>query len=169
MGHGKPATGGWGWKSKTIRFSGNGSRYSVDGLEYIVFATVSDGTPGLFRLYQATGDKRYAEVPTHAAVGCWRTCATPVPRFYDCVDPTTGMVMKDRSPFWPEKEKQTILMLPAPTMKDRCSRTCICTRVTSAIGQCSSNSVKACFRIRIAWSVDAVHAEQCSDNSFHPL
>ncbi len=87
----------------------------VDGLEYIVFATVSDGTPGLFRLYQATGDKRYAEVPTHA--GRWMLANMYNPQyrvFYDCVDPITGKVMKDRSPFWPEKEKQTIFDVARP-------------------------------------------------------
>ena len=34
-----------------------------DGVDKIVFATVSDGSPGLFNLYRLTGDKKYAEVP----------------------------------------------------------------------------------------------------------
>ncbi len=86
-----------------------------DGLEYIVFATVSDGTPGLFRLQQATGEKRFAEVPTNA--GRWMLAHMYNPQFrvfYDCVDPLTGKVMKERSPFWPEKETQTIFDVARP-------------------------------------------------------
>jgi hypothetical protein len=36
------------------------------GIDNIVFATVSDGTTGLFALWRLTGDERYAAVPTHA-------------------------------------------------------------------------------------------------------
>lgn len=86
-----------------------------DGLEYIVFATVSDGTPGLFRLQQATGEKRFAEVPTNA--GRWMMAHMYNPQFrvfYDCVDPVSGNVMKERSPFWSEKKTQTIFDVARP-------------------------------------------------------
>ncbi len=71
----------------------------------IVFATVSDGTAGLFNLYKETKIKKYADVPTSA--GKWMLENMYVPEyrvFYDNVDPVTGEVMKEESPFWPENE-----------------------------------------------------------------
>jgi len=70
----------------------------------IVFATVSDGTAGLFNLYKQTKEKKYAEVPTSA--GEWMLNNMYVPEykvFYDCVDPVSGEVLKENSPFWPDK------------------------------------------------------------------
>jgi len=86
-----------------------------DGLEYIVFATISDGTAGLFRLYDVTGDKRYAEVPTSAGNWMMARMYNPEHRvFYDCVDPVTGEVLKERSPFWRDKTHQTIYDVARP-------------------------------------------------------
>jgi rhamnogalacturonyl hydrolase YesR len=34
--------------------------------------------------------------------------------FYDCVDPVSGEVLKERSPFWPEKETQTLMDVARP-------------------------------------------------------
>jgi uncharacterized protein YyaL (SSP411 family) len=79
------------------------------GIDAIVFATVSDGTPGLFRLYDVTKDERYARVPTRA--GRWMLTHMYEPRsrmFYDAVDPATGEVLKTASPFWPDKPIQVL-------------------------------------------------------------
>lgn len=79
------------------------------GVEYIVFATVSDGTAGLFRLYDLTGDERYARIPTQAGDWMYANMYEPNSRmFYDAVDPETGEVMKEWSPFWEEKQAQTL-------------------------------------------------------------
>ncbi|MCX6170278.1 MAG: hypothetical protein NTX65_13105 [Ignavibacteriales bacterium] len=86
-----------------------------DGINYIVFATITDGTPGLFNLYNVTGIKKYAQVPTEA--GKWMLANMYVPEqkiFYDAVDPVTGDVVKDNSPFWPEKKKQVLFDLARP-------------------------------------------------------
>ena len=80
-----------------------------DGIDKIVFATVSDGTPGLFNLYRLTGDKKYAEVPTRA--GEWMLQNMYLAKeamFYDMVDPSTGEVLKENSLFWPEKKQQSL-------------------------------------------------------------
>lgn len=80
-----------------------------DGLEYIVFATMTDGSPGLFKLYDLTGIEKYAEVPTRAGDWMYANMYEPESRmFYDCVDPVTGNVMKEWSPFWPDKKEQTL-------------------------------------------------------------
>lgn len=86
-----------------------------DGVNNIVFATISDGTPGLFRLYDITKDRKYAEVPTTA--GDWMLNNMYVPEkriFYDVVDPVSGDVLKEWSPFWPEKKKQTLYDVARP-------------------------------------------------------
>jgi uncharacterized protein YyaL (SSP411 family) len=86
-----------------------------DGIEQIVFATITDGTPGLFNLYRVTGIKKYAEVPTGA--GKWMLEHMYLPDkgiFYDVVDPKTGEVLKENSPFWPEKTKQTLYDVARP-------------------------------------------------------
>jgi uncharacterized protein YyaL (SSP411 family) len=80
-----------------------------DGLNYIVCATVTDGTPGLFNLYRVTKEKKYADVPTGA--GEWMLQNFYLPKeamFYDMADPKTGEVIKENSPFWPDKTKQTL-------------------------------------------------------------
>ena len=76
----------------------------------IVFATVSDGTAGLFKLYDVTGDERYAKVPTGA--GDWmlrNMCLLDKGVCYDNVNPETGEVLKENSPFWPDKKNQTLI------------------------------------------------------------
>ena len=79
------------------------------GVDNIIFSTVSDGTPGLFNLYRTTGIKKFAEVPTSA--GNWMLKNMFISEhglFYDAVDYKSGEVLRDRSPFWPDKEKQTL-------------------------------------------------------------
>ena len=36
----------------------------MTGIDYIVFATVSEGTAGLYHLYNKTAVEKYADVPT---------------------------------------------------------------------------------------------------------
>jgi len=83
--------------------------------EVIVFATVSDGSAGLFRLYEVTGNEEYARVPTSA--GAWMLENMWVPEqkvFYDNVDPVSGEVMKENSPFWPDKKEQKLFDVSRP-------------------------------------------------------
>jgi len=83
--------------------------------EVIVFATMSDGSAGIYKLYEATGDKRYGDVPTRA--GDWmlrNMCLLEEGVCYDNVDPETGEVMKENSPFWPEKENQDLYDVARP-------------------------------------------------------
>jgi len=81
----------------------------------IVFATMSDGSAGLYKLYEATGDKRFADVPTRA--GDWmlrNMCLLDEGVCYDNVDPVSGEVMKENSPFWPDKENQDLYDVSRP-------------------------------------------------------
>jgi rhamnogalacturonyl hydrolase YesR len=83
--------------------------------QVIVFATVSDGTAGLFKLHEATGEAKYAEVPTRA--GDWmleNMCLLDEGVCYDNVDPETGEVLKENSPFWPDKEDQGLWDVARP-------------------------------------------------------
>ncbi|MBE2215589.1 MAG: hypothetical protein IAE82_17080 [Opitutaceae bacterium] len=85
------------------------------GVNYIVFATVSDGTPGLFALWRETGDERYAAVPTRA--GEWmlqHMYDRENGVFYDAVDPETGEVQKVESPFWEGRTEQKLYDLARP-------------------------------------------------------
>jgi uncharacterized protein YyaL (SSP411 family) len=64
-------------------------------VQEIQFSTISDGTPGLFNLYSATHDKRYAELPTSA--GEWMLQHMYLPKeglFYDRINAETGEVLK---------------------------------------------------------------------------
>lgn len=80
-----------------------------DGIDYIVCATVTDGTPGLFNLYRLTRDRKYADVPTGAGEWMLRNLYLPEEGLlYDMVDPNTGEVLKEKSPFWPQKAKQSL-------------------------------------------------------------
>lgn len=66
----------------------------------VVTATISDGTPGLFRLSRITGDRKYADCATRA--GEWirqNMYIEGEALIYDGVHPETGAVMKDKSPF----------------------------------------------------------------------
>ena len=83
--------------------------------ETIVFATMSDGSAGMYKLFDLTGDKRYGDVPTQA--GDWmlrNMCLLDEGVCYDNVDPETGEVMKEYSPFWPDKENQDLYDVARP-------------------------------------------------------
>lgn len=102
--------GEW-WISLAItdhpKLAGMLSAIHGDGIDYIIFSTISDGSAGLFRLYRTTGDERFARVPTRAGEWMYKHMYEPNSRmFYDAVDPRSGVVMKTWSPFWPDKEKQ---------------------------------------------------------------
>lgn len=91
------------------RFKGMVKAVHGDGVNYIVCATVTDGTPGLFNLYRLTKDRRYADVPTSA--GEWMLEHLYLPKegmFYDRVDPETGEVQKLRNPVKPGKGPQPL-------------------------------------------------------------
>jgi uncharacterized protein YyaL (SSP411 family) len=68
--------------------------------QLINFTTIGNGTPGLFHLSRATGDRRYADVATRAIV--WLARNTHVPGhpglYYNILDPATGRIWTDRSP-----------------------------------------------------------------------
>jgi uncharacterized protein YyaL (SSP411 family) len=83
--------------------------------DVIVFATVSDGTAGLFKLYELTGNKQYADVPTKAGIWMLENMYDEKHGVcYDAVDYETGGVMKKNSPFWPDKKEQTLYDLARP-------------------------------------------------------
>ena len=110
--------GNW-WCSLLItdnpKLNGMVSAVHGDYVSDIVFATVTDGTPGLFNLYRTTGIKKYAEIPTSA--GEWMLKHMKVPGrglFYDALDPKTGKVIKEDSPFWPDKKKQKLYDVARP-------------------------------------------------------
>ena len=110
--------GGW-WCSLRIKdnpkLDGMIRAIHGDGINYINFSTISDGTPGLFALTKATGNKEYAETATVA--GKWMLEHMYVPGkgvFYDVVDPQTGKVLKENSPFWRNKQKQTLYDVARP-------------------------------------------------------
>ncbi len=66
----------------------------------IVAATISDGSAGLFRLSKITGDRKYADCATRS--GDWiikHMYIESEALIYDGVNPDTGEVMKDKSPF----------------------------------------------------------------------
>jgi rhamnogalacturonyl hydrolase YesR len=93
----------------TSRLNGMVRAIHGDGINYIVCATVTDGTPGLFDLYRLTKVKRYADVPTSA--GKWMLRNFYLPKegmLYDVADPVTGEVLKEDSPFWKDKKHQTL-------------------------------------------------------------
>ncbi len=76
------------------------------GGDDFVFATVSDGTPGIYELSRVTGNKKYAQVATNAAA--WMLANMYYPEkgvCYDVIDAKTGEVMKENSPFWAAKDK----------------------------------------------------------------
>ena len=77
--------------------------------DVIVFATVSDGTAGLFKLHEVTQNEKYAKVPTQA--GAWmleNMCDLDKGLCYDNVDPISGDVLKESSPFHRGKANQTM-------------------------------------------------------------
>lgn len=77
------------------------------GDDFLVFATVSDGTPGIYELSRVTGDKKYARVATNAA--SWMLANMYYPEkgvCYDNIDAKTGEVLKEYSPFWNKMDKK---------------------------------------------------------------
>jgi len=77
--------------------------------QILVFATISDGTPGLFNLYKTTGIEKYAAVPTNA--GEWMLNHMYLEKegmFYDSVNPETAEVLTEDSAF-DEKEGKVAL------------------------------------------------------------
>lgn len=79
------------------------------GDEFIVFATVSDGTPGIYELSKVTKDKKYASVATSAA--SWLMNNTYYEEegvCYDVIHPS-GKVLKQNSPFWKDLENRQSL------------------------------------------------------------
>ncbi len=84
-------------------------------VEYIVFSTVSDGTAGLFKLYELTGDRKFADVPAQAAE--WMLANMYDEKngvCYDMADPVTGEILMDNSPFWPDKQNQVLYDIARP-------------------------------------------------------
>jgi hypothetical protein len=85
------------------------------GVNYIIFATVTDGTPGIFELSRITGDRKFGAVATEAGKWMLAHMYHPPERiFYDAVDPMTGEVQKGRSPFWAEKADQVLFDVARP-------------------------------------------------------
>lgn len=81
----------------------------VIGTNQIVFATTSDGTPGLFELSRVTGDEKYARVATSASKWLLDNMYYPEKGVcYDLADLRTGKVLKENSPFHKDKTKQTL-------------------------------------------------------------
>lgn len=79
----------------------------VLGPDMVVFATVSDGTPGIYELSRVTKDPKYAKVATNAAA--WMLAHMYYPEqgvCYDNLDSRTGEVLKEYSPFWKQKEQK---------------------------------------------------------------
>lgn len=85
------------------------------GDEFIVFATVSDGTPGIYELSKVTKDKKYAEAATSAASWLLENTYNPEEGVcYDVVHPS-GKVLKQNSPFWDDAEnRQTLFHVSRP-------------------------------------------------------
>ena len=85
------------------------------GINAIIFATVSDGTNGIFELSRVAADPRYANVATEAGRWMLKNMYVPGERiFYDAVDPVTGEVLKVRSPFWADKPVQMLTDVARP-------------------------------------------------------
>lgn len=85
------------------------------GIDYIVFATVSDGTAGLFNLQRRTGIDTYAAVATEAGKWMYENLYLEKEGLcYDMVDPETGEVQTKRSLFWPDKTEQDLFDVARP-------------------------------------------------------
>lgn len=79
------------------------------GNDQIVFATVSDGTPGIFELSRVTGNDKYARVASNAARWMMGNMYYPEKGVcYDLADLKTGEVLKENSPFYKNKKEQTL-------------------------------------------------------------
>lgn len=79
------------------------------GNDQIVFATTSDGTPGIFELSRVTGDMKYAKVATSASKWLLENMYYPEEGVcYDLVDIKSGEVLKQNSPFYKDKAEQKL-------------------------------------------------------------
>lgn len=79
------------------------------GNDQIVFATTSDGTAGIFELTRVTGDAKYAKVATSASKWLLENMYYPEEGVcYDLADLKTGEVLKQNSPFYKDKQEQTL-------------------------------------------------------------
>ncbi len=87
----------------------------VIGNDQIVFATTSDGTPGIFELTRITGEKKYANVATSASQWLLENMYYPEKGVcYDLADLKTGEVLKENSPFHQGKSNQTLNDISRP-------------------------------------------------------
>ena len=87
----------------------------VIGNDQIVFATVSDGTPGIYELSRVTGDRRYAALATSSAAWMLEHMYYPEKGVcYDLADLKTGEVLKLDSPFHRNKPDQTLFDVSRP-------------------------------------------------------
>ena len=85
------------------------------GNDHIVFATVSDGTPGIFELSRVTGDPRYAALATSSASWMLEHLYFPEKGVcYDLADLRTGEVLTLNSPFHREKPDQRLFDVSRP-------------------------------------------------------
>ncbi len=87
----------------------------VLGPDMAVFATVSDGTPGIYELSRVTKNPVYAQVATNAA--SWMMANMYYPEqgvCYDNLNLKTGEVLKQNSPFWKDKPDQTLFDVSRP-------------------------------------------------------
>lgn len=85
------------------------------GNDDIVFATVSDGTHGLFELSKATGDPRYADLATSSAKWMYRNMYYPEKGVcYDFVNLASGELQTEHSPLHKGKEHQTLFDVSRP-------------------------------------------------------
>lgn len=76
------------------------------GNSSIIFATISDGTPGIYELSRVTNNPHYAEVATSAA--SWMLANMYNEKEGVCYDVVNnkGEVQKESSPFWEAKDKE---------------------------------------------------------------
>lgn len=99
------------------RFAGmvGATHGDVIGNDDIVFATVSDGTHGLFELSRATGDRRYADLASSSARWMYENMYYPEKGVcYDLVNLASGEVQKEYSQFHAGKEKQNLFDVSRP-------------------------------------------------------
>ena len=87
----------------------------VLGEDFIVFATISDGTPGIYELSRVTKEPKYAKVATSAASWMLQNMYNAKEGVsYDNIDAKTGEVLKEKSPFWKDKPDQTLFDVSRP-------------------------------------------------------
>jgi len=79
------------------------------GNDQIVFATTSDGTPGIFELSRVTGDMKYANLATSSSKWLLENMYYPEEGVcYDLADLKTGEILTQNSPFYKNKEEQKL-------------------------------------------------------------